>query len=119
MIASGTVCGISRLAGPSAEVHRFRPNILVRLLRAGPFQEDEWLGGVLLFGEGDEAPAAHDIRCSMVNIDPDTASPAPEVTKAAVRANGNNAGIYGAVIRIGRLAAGETGYFAARAGAAA
>jgi hypothetical protein len=55
----------------------------------------------------------------MVNIDPDTASIAPEVMKAVVRANANNAGIYGAVIRIGRLAAGQTVYFAARAGAAA
>jgi hypothetical protein len=38
--------------------------------------------------------------------------------KAVVRANGNNAGVYGTVIRTGRLAAGQTVYFAARAGAA-
>jgi hypothetical protein len=43
-----------------------------------------------------------------VNLDPDTASPAPEVMKAIVRANQNNAGIYGAVTRIGRLAVGQT-----------
>jgi hypothetical protein len=36
------------------------------------------------------------------------ASPAPEVLKAVVRANQNNAGIYGAVTRIGRLAVGQT-----------
>jgi len=117
------VLEISRLAGRSPDVRRFRPNILVRLLREVPFQEDEWLGGVLSFGDGDGAPAiavtAHDVRCAMVNIDPDTASIAPEVMKAVVRANANNAGIYGAVIRIGRLAAGQTVYFAARAGAAA
>lgn len=28
----------------------------VRSTRAVPFQEDEWLGGVLTFGEGDDAP---------------------------------------------------------------
>ena len=44
-----------------------------------------------------------DVRCSMVNLDPDSASPAPEVLKAVVRANQNNAGIYCAVTRIGRL----------------
>jgi uncharacterized protein len=49
-----------------------------------------------------------DERCSMVNLDPDTASPDPEVMKAVVRANQNNAGIYGAVTRIGRLAIGQT-----------
>jgi uncharacterized protein YcbX len=49
-----------------------------------------------------------DARCSMVNLDPDSASPAPEVLKAVVRANQNNTGIYGAVSRIGRLAVGQT-----------
>ena len=43
----------------------------------------------------------------MVNLDPDSASPAPEVMKAVVRANQNNAGIYGAVTRVGRLAVGQ------------
>jgi len=44
----------------------------------------------------------------MVNLDPDSASSAPEMLKAVVRANQNNAGIYGAVTRIGRLAVGQT-----------
>src|SRR4029077_18499827 len=112
VIAMDTVQEIARLAGHSPDVRRFRPNILVRALRPVPFQEDEWVGGVLTFGEGDDAPAIavtmHDVRCSMVNLDPGSASPAPEVLKAVVRANQNNAGIYGAVIRIGRLAVGQT-----------
>ena len=112
VITSETVHEIGRLAGRSLDVRRFRPNIVVRLLRSVPFQEDEWVGGVLSFGEGDDAPAItvtkRDERCSMVNLDPDTASPAPEVMKAVVRANQNNAGIYGAVTRIGRLAVGQT-----------
>ena len=112
IIASETVRDIGRLAGRSLDVRRFRPNVVVRLLRSVPFQEDEWLGGVLTFGEGDDAPAVavtmRDERCAMVNLDPDSASPAPEVMKAVVRANQNNAGIYGAVTRIGRLAVGQT-----------
>ena len=112
VIASDTVREIGRLAGRSLDVRRFRPNVVVRSLRAVPFQEDEWLGGVLSFGEGDDAPAIavtlRDERCSMVNIDPDSASSAPEVLKAVVRRNQNHAGIYGAVIRIGRLAIGQT-----------
>jgi uncharacterized protein YcbX len=112
VIASDTVREIGRLAGRSLDVRRFRPNVVVRLLRSVPFEEDEWLGGVLSFGEEDDSPAIavtmHDVRCSMVNLDPDTASPAPEVLKAVVRRNQNNAGIYGAVTRIGRLAVGQT-----------
>jgi uncharacterized protein YcbX len=112
VIALDTVREIGRLAGVSPDVRRFRPNVVVRLLRSVPFQEDEWLGGVLSFGEGDDAPTIavtmRDVRCAMVNLDPDSASPAPEVLKAVVRANQNNAGIYGAVTRIGPLAVGQT-----------
>ena len=111
VIALDTVREIGQLAGRSPDVRRFRPNVVVRSLRAVPFQEDDWLGGVLSFGEGDGAPAIavtmRDVRCSMVNLDPDSASPAPEVLKAVVRANQNNAGIYGAVTRVGRLAVGQ------------
>ncbi len=112
VIASDTVREIGRLSVRSLDVRRFRPNILVRLLRSASFQEDEWVGGVLSFGEGDDAPAIavtmRDERCSIVNLDPESASPAPEVMKAVVRANQNTAGIYGAVTRIGRLAVGQT-----------
>jgi len=112
VIASDTVHELARLAGHSPDVRRFRPNIVVRLLRSLPFQEDEWLGGVLSFGEEPDAPAItvtkRDVRCSMVNLDPDTATPAPEVLKAVVGANRNCAGVYGTVTRIGQLAVGQT-----------
>ncbi|HET6180506.1 MAG TPA: hypothetical protein VFE61_26535, partial [Candidatus Sulfotelmatobacter sp.] len=112
VIASDTVREIGRLAGQSPDVRRFRSNIVVRLLRSGAFQEDEWLGSALSFGEGDDPPSIavtmHDVRCSVVNFDPDTATPAPEVLKAVVRVNQNNAGVYGTVTRIGRLAVGQT-----------
>jgi uncharacterized protein YcbX len=112
VIAFDTVREIGRLAGRSPDVRRFRPNVVIRLLRSAPYQEDEWLGGVLSFGEGNDAPAItvtmRDVRCSMVNLDPDSARSAPEVLKAIARANHNNAGIYGVVTRIGRLAVGQT-----------
>jgi uncharacterized protein YcbX len=112
VIALDTVHEISRLAGQTPDVRRFRPNVVVRSLRAVPFPEDEWVGGVLSFGEGDDAPAVtvtlRDIRCSMLNLDPDSARPAPEMLKAVVRVHENTAGVYGTVTRIGRLAVGQT-----------
>ena len=105
VIASETMDEIGRLVGRRLDVRRFRPNVVVRLLRPEPFQEDRWLGGVLSFGEGRDAPAItvtlRDERCSMVNLDPDSATSAPEVMKAVVRANQNHAGIYGTVTRTG------------------
>ena len=78
------------------------------------------MSGVLSFGEGDDAPAItvtmRDVRCSMVNLDPDSASPAPEVLKAVVGANQNNAGIYGVVTRIGQMAAGQRIFLRATTG---
>jgi uncharacterized protein YcbX len=111
VIALDTVDEIGRLARRSLDVRRFRPNFLIRLLRPSPFQEDEWLGGVLSFGEQNDAPAItvtmRDLRCSMVNLDPDSGGPAPEVMKAVVRANQNHAGVYGAVTRTGQVAVGQ------------
>ena len=89
VITSDTVREIGRLAGRMLDARRFRPNIVVRSARAVPFEEDAWLGSVLTFGDGDDAPAVavtmRDARCVMVNLDPDGASPAPEVLKAVVR----------------------------------
>ena len=74
------------------------------------------MGSVLSFGEKDDAPAItvtmRDVRCSMVNLDPDSAAAAPEVLKTIVRANQNNAGIYGAVTRVGRLSVGQSIFLA-------
>jgi len=112
VIALDTVSEIGQLAGVSPDMRRFRPNIVVRSVRSVPFQEDEWVGGVLSFGEGSDAPAVavtmRDERCSMINIDPDSGGRAPEMMKAVVRANQNCAGIYGTVTRIGRVAVGQT-----------
>jgi len=112
VIALDTMREISELAGQKTDVRRFRPNIVVRALRPVPFQEDEWVGGVLSFGDRDNAPAItvtmRDERCAMVNIDPDSASLATEMMKAVVRANQSYAGIYASVIRIGELAVGQT-----------
>ena len=111
VIAGDTVREIARIAGTDADVRRFRPNIVVRLRRPTAFQEDEWVGGILSFGDpGDGARVSvtvRDERCSMVNIDPDSGRSTPETLKAVVAANGNNAGVYATVVRTGRIAAGQ------------
>jgi uncharacterized protein len=112
VITSDTVREVCRLAGRGVDVRRFRPNVVVNSRRAVPFEEDDWVSGMLTFGEADDAPAIvvtmRDERCAMVNIDPDGGGLAPEVMKAVVRAHHNTAGIYGTVTRTGRLAVGQT-----------
>jgi hypothetical protein len=108
LITSHTLAEVSRLATTPADVRRFRPNILVRSTRAVPFEEDAWVGGVLTIGDTAIAVTLRDVRCAMLNIDPDSGRTAPEMMKAAVRANENYAGVYGTVTRTGRLEVGQT-----------
>jgi len=114
-ITSATVGELARLVGHRPDVRRFRPNILISSQQSDPFEEDGWVGGVLSFGEGDAAAAIAvtnwDERCSMINFDPDSGLRTPEVLKAVVRERHNKAGVYGTVIRRGRLAVGQPLYF--------
>lgn len=111
LITAATIEGVSQIAARPLDVRRFRPNILVSTSRSVPFEEDEWVGGVLSFGEADEAAAVFitnlDERCAMVTYDPDSADPSPDVLKAIVRERGNKVGVYGTVIRRGRLTMGQ------------
>ena len=111
IIANDTIREIARLAACPANPRQFRPNILLRTNQSLPFQEDQWVGSALSFGETTDAPTIaitlRDERCGMLNLDPDTARPAPEILKAVVRLNQNNAGVYGTVTRTGRLSLGQ------------
>jgi uncharacterized protein YcbX len=111
VITTGTIHEVSRLAGTRADARRFRPNVLLRTTRATPFEESDWLGGVLAFGAADDGPAVtitkRDVRCVMVNIDPDEGKATPEMLKAVVRANESCAGVYGNVTRAGPLTVGQ------------
>jgi uncharacterized protein YcbX len=120
VITSATVGEIGRLARQPPDVRRFRPNIVVASHRSVPFEEDEWVGGVLSFGETND-PAVigitnRDERCAMVNFDPGSARPDAEVLKAIVRVRDNKAGVYGTVTRRGRLAVGQPIFFEPAAG---
>jgi uncharacterized protein YcbX len=110
-ITLGTIRGIAREAGIDADVRRFRPNLVIDTRGAQPFEEDRWLGKVLEFGPEGTGPAVsvtlRDLRCVMMNLDPDTAEAKAEVMKAVIRMNDNHAGVYGTVIRTGELRVGQ------------
>jgi len=121
VIASETVREICEASGTTPDVRRFRPNVVVRLPQPGAFQEDQWVGGILHFGEEGTGPGVCvttlDVRCVMVNFDPDSPRSTPEVFKAVVRLNQNNAGVYGSVVRTGQLTVGQAVRFQRLSGA--
>ena len=114
VIASETVREIGRLAGRSTGRATISTECCSSFTAIGALPGGRVVGRCALIrrGDDDDAPAIavtmRDVRCSMVNLDPDSATPAPEVLKAVVRVHQNTAGIYGAVTRIGRLAVGQT-----------
>jgi hypothetical protein len=117
VIATDTIEEIGKVAGKALDIRRFRPNIVVRLVKRGSFQEDSWLGGTLVFGDVKDGVRIsvnmRDERCSMINLDPDSGHSSPGILKAVVRMNDNNAGVYGSVVRTGRVGVGQTVSFLA------
>lgn len=110
IITSRTVAEAGALGKHRSDVRRFRPNILIASAQQLPYEEDEWVGGVLTFGERGEGGAVcitnRDERCSMVNFDPDSGQPDPELLQGIVRQRNNKVGIYGTVARLGSLLVG-------------
>jgi uncharacterized protein YcbX len=111
LISPATIAGIGRAAGVELDRRRFRANILVEMERSPPFLEDEWVGQMMVFGDGDPRPAVsvtlRDERCVMVNLDPETGAQDPRVMKTVVRLNRNTAGVYASVVRRGTVCVGD------------
>jgi uncharacterized protein YcbX len=110
VINLATISAIGREVGMDLDTRRFRANILIASDSAEPFQEDGWVGGRLVFGESDGPVVSitlRDLRCVMINLDPDTAQQEPNVMRTLVRLNGNHAGAYGTVARTGRISLGQ------------
>lgn len=112
VITVATLEGIERELGRPLDLRCFRPNIVLDTGGDEVFAEDRWVGGTLVFGEGDRPAAVtltmRDPRCVMINMHPDTAQQDPQVMRTLVRMSGNNAGVYGTVVRAGKLATGQT-----------
>lgn len=117
VIALATMAGIGHQAGLELDRRRFRANVVLETPEREPFREDAWVGGVLVFGDRDDGPAVsvtvRDLRCVMVNLDPDTAARDARVLKTVARLNQVNAGVYGTVVRTGTIRVGDPVRFVA------
>jgi uncharacterized protein len=111
VISLATIAGIGRVAGVELDRRRFRANIVLETQGREPFLEDGWVGGTLVFGDSEPRPAvsvtARDVRCMMINLDPDTAAQDPRAMKTVVGLNENNAGVYGTVVQTGMIRVGD------------
>jgi MOSC domain-containing protein len=112
VISRTTIAGIGREVEVDLDRRRFRANIVLETDNSEPFLEDGWVGGTLVFGEREPMPSVsvttRDVRCMMINLDPDTGQQDGRVLKTVVRLNANNAGVYGTVVGPGPIYVGQT-----------
>jgi uncharacterized protein len=111
IITSSSVATITSEAGVEPEVRRFRPNLYIETPNGARFPEDAWLGRTIRIGAGEDAAAVsicnRDIRCGMLNLDPDTGAADARLLKTAVRLNENCTGVYANIIRTGTIRVGD------------
>jgi MOSC domain-containing protein len=98
LISTQTVRAIGEAAGQELEPRRFRMNVVVEAFSDQPGEEDGWLGSTITFGERDDSlrlrARRRDVRCMMINLDPETAVQQPAVLRTVVRQRDQCAGIY-------------------------
>ena len=111
VINLATIAAVGRELGQDLDSRRFRANVVIAPETTTPFAEDSWIGGRLVFGDEKVGPiidlTMRDLRCVMINLDPDTAQQDPRVMKTVLRLNDNNAGAYGTVARAGQISVGQ------------
>ena len=114
LIARASIDAIGDVAGTTLDPRRFRANFLIETLDGIPFGEDRWIGRTLRVGDATDGPAVaaclRDVRCVMINLDPETAASDPRILKATTRLNETCAGLYASVIRTGTVRPGDRLY---------
>jgi MOSC domain-containing protein len=109
LISHQTVARIAEESGTKENWRRFRPNLLVDLEDAGPFDELHWVGKTLRIGSAARIAVTEvDRRCVMITLDPATGEPSPEILKCVAQNHGQNAGIYATVLTPGEVRDGDT-----------
>jgi uncharacterized protein len=107
VISTATADAVAAAYGTPLSLDRFRINIVVRA-EPGAGRESEWLGRTLRFGNSVEVNLGWGIpRCSMVNIDPGTATRDPSVLRTINRDFDNQIGAYGSVGTPGTIGVGD------------
>lgn len=104
LIGTATVAHLCRSIGQPTDVRRFRPNLLVETEE--PFVENSWVGRSLRIGGTVLRIDRLDPRCVIINVDPDTGRPSPEMLRLVARSHGSNAGVYAAVVTPGEVRTG-------------
>ena len=114
LLTQKTVQSLSQMIGDDLDVRRFRANIVIESFEGRKFPEDKWVGKTLVFGARRNSARIRanrkDLRCMVVNLDPETAKQNPKILKEIVNQRKNYAGVYGTTLWPGSIKVGDTVY---------
>lgn len=107
LMSLGTVKEIDNLVGSKVDHRVYRQNLYVETSSGIPYEEDEWLDKLLIFGDNPDSAklvaVKLDPRCATVNYHPETGESNPNVLKTIVRNHNNTLGIYCVIIGEGKI----------------
>jgi hypothetical protein len=107
LMTEQSVNTLAAIAGQATlDARRFRQNIVIASAGSG-FPENDWVGHVIAIGEVRLHIALRDVRCAMINLDPDNAAADPRILKALSGANAACLGVYAYVEQPGTIRVGD------------
>ena len=111
LISTTTLRTLESELSCSLDPRRFRPNLLIESIDDTPLQEERWVGKTIVFGSHASAPSlrvtTQDVRCVIVNLDPETAKSDPRIFSTIARSRNNCAGVYASVLNTGVVSVGD------------
>lgn len=111
VMSLATANALAELIGQDVGIDRFRQNIVIETESGEPYAEEDWLGGLLTFGNRPNSASVRlnrrIQRCVMINIDAETAVKSPNVLKTVAQQRDNCVGVYASTETIGTIQVGD------------
>lgn len=108
ILTEQTLAAIAELVpGADLDVRRFRPTILIDSPGSAEHAEWGWCGGVLQLPSAQLQPLIPTIRCVMPSLEQPGLDRDPRITRTVAAHSRRCLGVYGTVLRAGRIAEGD------------
>lgn len=108
MITTSTLNYLRKLAPDSRiEARRFRPNLIIEVPDVDGFVENEWVGKTLTIGDVQLKISQETKRCVMTTLAQGDLPKDLNVLKSIVRNNAGSFGVYGQVVKTGKIKIGD------------
>lgn len=99
LVTLGSLQALTADTRHSVDPRRFRQNVLIETWDRLPHQENDWINGLLTFGDQRDSArlviVRPDARCMIINLDPDTVKQTPDVLRTVVSKHARVMGVYG------------------------